>query len=111
MDHTPLPPGLPGALAERLRATTDAEEARLIEQRRAFHANPELGWQEIETTATIVADLTAAGYEVVSGPAFLGDVERLGMSATPIPGEGDTGCMAIYDTGRPGPTICMRVDI
>ncbi len=33
------------------------------------------------------------------------------MSIDPIPGEGDTGCIAVFDTGRPGPTVCLRVDI
>ncbi len=102
-----LAPGL----RDRLRRAVRDEEARLIEDRRRFHANPELGWQEIETTAAIVENLVQSGYEVVSGRAFLGDVERLGLSADPIQGEGDTGCIAIFDTGRPGPTVCMRVDI
>ena len=95
----------------RLRDLVAAETPRLIADRRKFHANPELGWQEIETTAAIVEDLRSSGYEVVAGPDFLGPVERTGMSAEPIPGEGDTGCIAIHDTGRPGPTVCMRVDI
>ena len=94
-----------------LRRAAACEEARLIAQRREFHANPELGWREIETTGAIVSDLKQTGYDVVSGVSFLGNVEKIGMSDTPIPGEGDTGCIAIYDTGKPGPTICMRVDI
>ncbi|NNE52616.1 MAG: amidohydrolase [Sulfitobacter sp.] len=102
---------LSGNLLERLRQSVQEEGARLIADRRKFHANPELGWQEIETTAAIVEDLTQTGYRVVSEPAFLGSVPRLGLSEDPIPGEGDTGCIAIYDTGRPGPTVCMRVDI
>ncbi len=98
-------------LARLLSAAAQQDEPALIAQRRGFHANPELGWQEIETTATIVTELSGAGYDVVSGPAFLGDVPRPGLSETPIPGEGDTGCIALFDTGRPGPTVCMRVDI
>lgn len=98
-------------LLDRLRQSAESEDAQLIADRRRFHANPELGWQEIETTAAIVQDLARSGYQVVSGAEFLGDVERLGLSENPIPGEGDTGCIAIYDTGRPGPTVCMRVDI
>jgi aminobenzoyl-glutamate utilization protein A len=97
--------------ANNLMRSAAAQERQLIAQRRAFHANPELGWQEVQTTAAIVRDLTEAGYELASGPAFLGNVARLGMSANPIPGEGDTGCIALFDTGLPGPTICMRVDI
>ena len=98
-------------VADSLKRAAVAQEAQVIAQRRAFHASPELGWQEVETTSAIVADLTQAGYDVVSGPGFLGDTERMGMSADPIPGEGDTGCIALFDTGKPGPTVCMRVDI
>lgn len=87
------------------------QEAQLVAERRAFHADPELGWQEVRTTAKIVQGLKDAGYEVVAGHGFLGEVKRQGLSADPIPGEGDTGCIALFDTGRPGPTICMRVDI
>ena len=83
----------------------------LVELRRDFHRNPELGWREVETTRRIVAELTELGYETISGRDLLGDTARLGMSSAPIPGEGDTGCLAIFDTGRPGPTVCLRVDI
>lgn len=88
-----------------------AQEKKLIKQRRAFHAFPELGWQEVQTTEAIVSDLAEAGYDVVSGTSFLGDIVKLGLSDDPIPGEGDTGCIAHFDTGRPGPIVCMRVDI
>ncbi len=104
---SPLDPALSAALAQ----AADAQEPTLHAQRRAFHENPELGWQEIETTAAIVADLQASGYDVVHGYDFLRDTPRTGLSENPIPGEGETGCMATFDTGRPGPTICMRVDI
>jgi aminobenzoyl-glutamate utilization protein A len=80
-----------------LRRASAAQNVKLIEQRRTFHALPELGWQEVQTTAAIVSDLTEAGYEVVSGPEFLGHVVRLGMSDNPIPSEGDTGCMALFE--------------
>lgn len=83
----------------------------LVETRRHFHAHPEIGWREIETTARVAAKLEALGYAVVAGRDFLGDVARIGLSEAPIPGEGDTGCIAKFDTGRPGPTVCMRVDI
>ena len=102
---------LPSDVADSLKRAALAQAPNVTAQRRAFHALPELGWQEVETTATIVADLKDTGYNVVSGPEFLGDTVRMGMSANPIPGEGDTGCIALFDTGRPGPTVCMRVDI
>ncbi|WP_212524118.1 amidohydrolase [Actibacterium sp. MT2.3-13A] len=83
----------------------------LVDLRRHFHRHPELGWREVETTRRIVAELTDLGYETISGRDLLGDTARLGMSSAAIPGEGDTGCLAIFDTGRPGPTVCLRVDI
>lgn len=83
----------------------------LVEQRRLFHRHPELGWREIETTRRIVTELAALGYDVVSGKDMLGDVDRLGLSDNRLAGEGDTGCIARFDSGRPGPTICLRVDI
>lgn len=95
------------------RFATDAVELQpwLVELRRYFHRHPELGWQELETTNRIAAELSELGYDVVAGRDFLGKVARLGLSSAPIPGEGDTGCIAIFDTGRPGPTVCLRVDI
>lgn len=104
-------PHLSSGTTDRLQLSAQAERDRLIDERRQFHAYPELGWQEVKTTAAIVDGLKASGYDVVSGPEFLGEAERLGLSAEPIPGEGDTGCIALLDTGRPGPTVCMRVDI
>lgn len=83
----------------------------LIETRRDYHRRPEIGWREIETTRTIATELESLGYSVTSGAAFLKQAERLAMSDDPIEGEGDTGCIGIYDTGRPGPTVCLRVDI
>jgi len=106
----PFPP-LSRRAGELLARAAPQQEAQLVAERRAFHADPELGWQEVRTTARIVQGLEGAGYQVVAGPAFLGTVERRGMSDDPIPGEGDTGCIALYDTGRPGPTVCLRVDI
>ena len=111
MTEPALSPDLAPQLRNRLQQQAAALQPWLVERRRHFHRTPELGWQEIETTARIVADLEALGYEVISGPGFLGDVPRAGISEHPIPGEGDTGCIALYDTGRPGPTVCMRVDI
>lgn len=102
----PKPP-----LIDALKAGTEGLEAWLTTTRRAFHRAPELGWQEIETTRRIVAELADAGYDVVAGRDMLGDVERLGLASEPIAGEGDTGCIARFDSGRPGPTVCLRVDI
>jgi len=111
MTDQPFPPDIAAPLLTRLQEGAQALQPWLVERRRQFHRRPELGWQEIATTAQIVRDLTADGYEVIAGPEFLGEVARAGLSADPIPGEGETGCIALYDTGRPGPTVCLRVDI
>lgn len=83
----------------------------LVDLRRHFHRHPELGWRETETTRRIITELENLGYETISGQDFLGDVIRLGKNRKQPKGEGDTGCIAIHDTGRPGPTVCLRVDI
>ena len=103
------PPGL--ALVARLQSDANALSPWLTRTRREFHAHPELGWREIETTRRIAAELTTLGYRVVVGGEMLGNAARLGLSSQLIPGEGDTGCIAVFDSGRPGPTVCLRVDI
>ncbi len=104
--------GLPSrALVDRLQSDVGALSPWLTRTRREFHALPELGWREIETTRRIATELTGLGYKVVAGSDMLRGACRFGMSAAPIPGEGDTGCMAVFDGGRAGPTICLRVDI
>jgi aminobenzoyl-glutamate utilization protein A len=112
MEMTPHDLGSPSdRLVDHLGNEVAAIEQWLVETRRLFHRHPELGWQEIETTRRIAAELSAMGYDVVAGKDMLRDAERLGMGADRLPGEGDTGCIAIHDSGRPGPTICLRVDI
>jgi len=95
--------------AIKTRARTLAHE--LIALRREFHRNPELGWQEFHTTERIARELATIGLPLVKGRDFLGAAQRLGLSRAPLPGEGDTGCLARLDTGRPGPKVCLRVDI
>jgi aminobenzoyl-glutamate utilization protein A len=102
----PKPP-----LVDALKAGTEGLGAWLTSTQRAFHRAPELGWREIETTRRIVAELAAAGYDVVAGKDMLGDAERLGLGDDRVAGEGNTGCIARFDSGRPGTTICLRVDI
>lgn len=99
------------AIAAQLRAEAANLGPWLIEMRRSFHAHPELGWREIATTARIVSELESIGYKVTAGREFLGDVERLGLDGPQIDGEGESGCVAVFDTGRAGPTVCVRVDI
>jgi aminobenzoyl-glutamate utilization protein A len=104
-------PDLSDETVGQLQAQVRADGDWLVETRRQFHRRPEVGWQEVETTRRIVTELERLGYAVTAGREFLKDAERLAMSDQPIEGEGDTGCIAVFDTGRPGPTVCLRVDI
>lgn len=64
----------------------------IIGLRRWFHAHPELGTQEIHTTARIVEELRADGIEVETFPDI-------------------TGCIGTLRGGRPGKTVMLRADI
>lgn len=104
-------PNLSEQTAQLLATSVGEVAGWLTEIRRDYHRRPEVGWREIETTRTIAQTLAELGYEVTAGREFLKNAKRFALSDTPIPGEGDTGCIALFDTGRPGPTVCLRVDI
>lgn len=104
--------GLPdGELARHLDDAVAQIAPWLVAMRREFHRQPELGWREFRTTLRIADLLLDMGYDVTAGHDMLGDVPRHGLAVPAVEGEGDTGCIAIYDTDRPGPTVCLRVDI
>ncbi len=101
----------------------------LTQWRREFHAFPEIGWSEFVTTATLIERLEGMGFAVLSGKAVIhpefvrGRVQLIvdaGLAAARERGvseallermDGLTGCMAVFDSGRPGPTIALRFDI
>ena len=64
----------------------------LSETRRAIHMNPELGYEEHETSRLIVENLERFGLDVHAGIA-------------------ETGVVGLLETGRPGPTIGIRADM
>ena len=67
---------------------------------------------EQRTTARIVDELRNLNYQVTDGRNFLGNGPRLGLTAAERAlGVGDSGCIAIFETGRPGPTVALRIDI
>ncbi|MDY6010138.1 MAG: amidohydrolase [Duodenibacillus sp.] len=102
---------------------------QLVQIRRQLHQNPEEGWSEFTTTAFIVETLRKYGYEVLLGrkvinPDFcLGrepSVVQAGLERARKNGVSEalleemqelTGCVAVLDTGRPGPTLAIRFDI
>lgn len=102
---------------------------QLINIRRQLHQNPEEGWSEFTTTAFLVTTLRSYGYDVLTGrkvvapEACLGreeSVVKAGLERARRNGVSEellsemeelTGCVAVLDTGRPGPTLAIRFDI
>ena len=102
---------------------------QLINIRRQLHQNPEEGWSGFTTTAFLVTTLRGYGYDVLTGrkvvapEACLGreeSVVKAGLERARRNGVSEellsemeelTGCVAVLDTGRPGPTLAIRFDI
>lgn len=102
---------------------------QLINIRRQLHQNPEEGWSEFTTTAFLVTTLRGYGYDVLTGrkvvapEACLGreeSVVKAGLERARRNGVSEellsemeelTGCVAVLNTGRPGPTLAIRFDI
>ena len=104
-------------------------ESDLIERRRAIHMTPEVGWCEFLSTARAAEVLSGLGFEVKVGREILQpdyvrgrDPEEaqhaeLYAKDQGVPRqlldrmEGLTGCVAVFDTKRPGKTICIRAEL
>lgn len=102
---------------------------QLINFRRQLHQLPEEGWSEFSTTALLVKTLREYGYEVLLGRKIVNPEACLGRSETVVKAGIErarqngvseelleemqelTGCVAVLDTGRPGPTLAVRFDI
>lgn len=67
-------------------------EQKLIECRHQLHENPELAFEEYETTKALKRWLSEAGVEMLNLPL-------------------ETGVLAVIRGGKPGPVICLRTDI
>lgn len=101
----------------------------MVQNRRCLHKRPEEGWTEFETTAFLVHRLRALGCDVHLGPEIFNASYAMGRKPELIEEavaraaergvsqdllsemDGWTGCVAIVDTGRPGPVTGFRVDI
>ncbi len=80
---------------DRSQTIRDASQTLLpwlSETRRTIHMNPELGYEEHETSRLIVENLESFGLDVHAGIA-------------------ETGVVGLLETGRPGPTIGIRADM
>ena len=102
---------------------------QIIDQRHELHRYPEEGWTEFWTTAYIAKYLRGLGIEVLMGEKVISREDCLGrnpqlvaagIEAAKAKGVCEclldemqelTGCVAVLDTGRPGPTVALRFDI
>jgi amidohydrolase len=80
------------ALEKRIKAATDKLAPELIAIREDIHGHPELGLQEIRTSAIVADYFRKLGLEVRTGYAV-------------------TGVLGILKGGKPGPVVAMRGDM
>jgi aminobenzoyl-glutamate utilization protein A len=105
--------------------------AELTRWRRDFHRHPELGFCEFRTAAIVASTLEKLGWQVAVGAEVMraearmevppaaeiaaARAEALRDGADPAwvarLGDGLTGVVGTLDTGRPGPTVALRVDL
>lgn len=96
--------------------------------RRDFHKIAEPGWMEVQTTIKIIKYLKDLGFDLLYGKKIHGqrlglgdkslldayvkslDLEDIDFDISEIL-QGYTGCVGIFDTGRPGPVTGLRTDI
>ncbi|MEZ0212890.1 MAG: M20 family metallopeptidase [Xanthobacteraceae bacterium] len=79
-------------LKGRIDEISSAQETRLVTMRRDLHAHPELAFEEVRTAAIVA--------------------EELGRMKIPFEtGIGRTGVVGMIDSGRPGKTLLIRVDM
>ena len=80
------------AAEKKIKALTDKLAPELIAIREDIHCHPELGFQEIRTSALVADYFRKLGLEV-----------RTGI--------GKTGVLGILKGGKPGPVVAMRGDM
>ncbi len=97
---------------------------------RQLHRRPEEGWTEFETTWLVVQRLRSLGaFEVLLGTKIVCPQAVMGRNPELVEAavvraleagvpqsfidetEGYTGCVAVLDTGRPGPVTAFRADM
>ncbi|MFU2059350.1 M20 family metallo-hydrolase [Avibacterium volantium] len=104
-------------------------EQQLIKWRREFHCFPEIGWGEFLTTSKLADYLDEMGFKLLFGEKIIAkdkvrgrqkDVVEHSLDRAIKAGakqkwldkmQGYTGCVAIFDSGKPGHTTALRFDI
>ncbi len=77
---------------EKLKVRADQLLPEIVQMRRHFHMNPELGMEEYETAATVAEYLNELGLQVETGV-------------------GGTGVVGVLRGSKPGRTIAFRADM
>lgn len=119
----------PSPAAQMPNWVDPVHEHEIVARRRQIHAIPEAGWTEFIATARAAEYFEALGFKVRIGrevidPVFIRgrnaeEVElseekarAAGVSETLLARmSGITGMVATFDTGRPGRTIAIRVEL
>ena len=79
-------------LRQKMLATANKLESKIVGWRRDLHEHPELGNNEVRTSAIVAKHLESLGMEVRTGVA-------------------KTGVVAVLKGGKPGPVIALRADM
>ena len=101
----------------------------MIETRRRLHKIPEIAWTEFLTSEIVIKRVRELGFKTIIGkslfneefaygrePEVIENAQKRALSMGMDPEllkemQGYTGCMAIWETGRPGPVTALRFDI
>ena len=109
----------------------DAAVENAVSVRRDLHQHAELGLLEFRTASRVAARLSELGLAVAYGRDVMSAEERFGVPSEPQMSQafalaqkedgvaefldamagGFTGVVATLDTGKPGPTVALRVDM
>lgn len=103
----------------------------LVAWRRDIHKHAEPGWTEFRTTGEIISHLQRLNWNTIYGEELHDADSRLGVPSARVlaaereraveqgadpelveaMGDGFTGVLGVFETGRPGPVVCFRFDI
>ena len=82
-------------MLKKIKESALSHSGEITELRRHFHGNPEIGWEEVETTDKIAEVLEGLGIEIV----------KRGFGGT------ESGLVADLKGGKPGGCVGLRADI
>lgn len=108
---------------------SEVSASQLTAWRRSFHQFPEIGWSEFLTTSRLITELRKIGLTVYAGTKVINpeftrgrnkNIVEKGLAFAREKGVDEAllaemeefpGCAAVFDSGRPGPTVALRFDI